>query len=130
MESPKYRCHETCPGVWYFDQNSFISDEGKIFKRNGEYKYYTPEAFDEVFFPKDTFSVSLRISHDKRKGESRNMRDAKTVGFAIGTDDVEQKKGGISKRLAIFDYEMHNDYYILYQRGRRDFFYLFAYTHD
>ena len=90
--------------------NSFISDEGRIFKRNGDYKYYTPEAFDEVFFPKDTFSVSLRISDDKRKGESRNMRDAKTVGFAIGTDDVEQKKGGISKRLAIFDHDMQQYY--------------------
>ena len=30
--------------------NDSIFDEGKIFKRNGDYKYYTPEAFDEVFF--------------------------------------------------------------------------------
>ena len=30
------------------------------------------------------------------------MRDAKTVGFSIGTDDVEQSKGGISKKLSYF----------------------------
>ena len=38
------------------------------------------------------------------------MRDAKTVGFSIGTDDVEQSKGGISKKLAIFDINMQQYY--------------------
>jgi hypothetical protein len=90
--------------------NDFIFDEGKIFKRNGDYKYYTPEAFDEVFFPKDTIAVSLRISDDKNKSDSQNMRDAKTVGFSIGTDDVEQSKGGVSKKLAIFDINMQQYY--------------------
>lgn len=94
--------------------NDFIIDEGKIFKRNGEYRFYTPEAFDEVFFPKDTFFVSLKISDDKNINESKNMRDAKTVGFSIGTDDVEQSKGGVSKKLAIFDVDMQQyyDYFI------------------
>ena len=94
--------------------NDFIFDEGKIFKRNGDYRYYTPQAFDEVFFPKDTFSVSLKISDDKNQDESQNMRDAKTVGFSIGKDDVEQSKGGVSKKLAIFDVDMQQyyDYFI------------------
>ena len=107
-------------GTYYSDGkkawivNDSIFDEGKIFKRNGDYKYYTPEAFDEVFFPKDTFAVSLKISDDKNMGDSQNMRDAKTVGFSIGTDDVEQSNGGVSKRLAIFDIEMQKYYnYIL-----------------
>jgi len=90
--------------------NDSIFDEGKIFKRNGKYKYYTPEAFDEVFFPKDTIDVSLRISEDKNKDDSQNMRDAKTVGFSIGTDGVEQSKGGVSKKLAIFDIQMQQYY--------------------
>ena len=90
--------------------NDSIFYEGKIFKRNGDYRYYTPEAFDEVFFPKDTITVSLKISEDKNKDESQNMRDAKTVGFSIGTDGVEQKKGGVSKKLAIFDVEMQQYY--------------------
>ena len=42
--------------------NDTIIDNGKIFKRNGKYRYYTPEAFDEVFFPKDTIDVSLEIN--------------------------------------------------------------------
>jgi len=90
--------------------NDSIYDIGKIFKRNGKYKYYTPEAFDEVFFPKDTIDVSLNLSKEKNEKESQNMRDAKTVGFSIGTDDVEQSKGGISKKLAVFDIRMQKYY--------------------
>jgi len=90
--------------------NDSIFDEGKIFKRNGKYKYYTPEAFDEVFFPKDTIDVSLKISKDNNKNESQNMRDAKTVGFSVGSDDTEQKKGGMSQKLAIFNINMQQYY--------------------
>mgnify|MGYP004297803199 CR=1 FL=1 len=90
--------------------NDTIIDNGKIFKRNGDYKFYTPEAFDEVFFPSDTIDVSLKISEDKNKDDSQNMRDAKTVGFSIGTDGVEQSKGGVSKKLAIFDIQMQQYY--------------------
>ncbi|CAI8205172.1 MAG: Uncharacterised protein [Cryomorphaceae bacterium] len=90
--------------------NDSIYDKGKIFKRNGKYKYYTPEAFDEVFFPKDTIDVSLSMSKEKNEKESQNMRDAKTVGFSIGTDDVEQSKAGISKKLAVFDINMQQYY--------------------
>ena len=94
--------------AWLVNQTVF--DEGKIFKRNGEYKYYTPEAFDEVFFPKDTIDVSLKMSDGKNKDDSQNMRDAKTIGFSIGTDGVEQSKGGVSKKLAIFDIDMQQYY--------------------
>jgi hypothetical protein len=88
-----------------------IFDSGKIFKRNGDYKFYTPEAFDEVFFPSDTINVDLVISKsDESVEESQNLRDAKTVGFTIGTADVEQKKGGMSKRLAVFDVDMQKYY--------------------
>ena len=38
------------------------------------------------------------------------MRDAKTVGFSIGSDETEQKKGGLSKKLAIFDISMQQYY--------------------
>jgi len=104
----KGRHHSNGKKAWIV--NDTIFDEGKIFKRNGKYKYYTPEAFDEVFFPKDTIDVSLRISEDKNKDDSQNMRDAKTVGFSIGTDGVEQSKGGVSKKLAIFDIQMQQYY--------------------
>ena len=49
-------------------------------------------------------------SREKNDGDSQNMRDAKTVGFSIGTDDVEQSKGGVSKKLAIFDIDMQQYY--------------------
>ena len=94
--------------AWIINEN--IIDSGKIFKRDGSYKFYTPEAFDEVFFPTDTINVSLKISEEKNKADSQNMRDAKTVGFSIGTDEVEQSKKGVSKKLAIFDIEMQKYY--------------------
>ena len=94
--------------AWVVNDNVFY--EGKIFKRNKKYKFYTPEAFDEVFFPKDTIDVSLKIADGKNMSDSQNMRDAKTIGFSIGTDEVEQFKLGLSKKLAIFDIEMQQYY--------------------
>jgi hypothetical protein len=104
-------------GVHYSDSISAyisyhtVTHAGKIFKRNGNYRFYTPKAFDEVFFPKDTFAVSLNISKEKSVSkESQNMRDAKTIGFSIGNDNVEQNKGGVKKKLAIFDIDMQQYY--------------------
>ena len=94
--------------AWVINDSVYYS--GKIYKRNGKYKYYTPEAFDEVFFPKDTISVSLKINNSNDGNESQNMRDAKTVGFSVGSEDTEQSKGGISKKLAVFDISMQKYY--------------------
>jgi hypothetical protein len=98
-------------------ENAYVVDdslyvEGKIFKRNGSHRYYTTEAFDEVFFPYDSINVSLDINknNNKNKEESQNVRDAKTIGFSIGTDNVEQSKGGAKKKLAIFDIDMQKYY--------------------
>ena len=93
---------------WLLNDSS--SHTGRIFKRNGKYRFYTPQAFDEVFFPKDTTPVSLTISKRKNNNESQNMRDAKTVGFSIGSDNTEQEKGGLSKKLAVFDIDMQKYY--------------------
>ena len=117
--------------AWVVDDS--IYDEGKIFTKKvlrllrkntdtsssvfaqinavkDKYRYYTPEAFDEVFFPTDTIGVSLKISDKKNENESQNMRDAKTVGFSVGDDGTEQKKGGMSVKLAVFDISMQKYY--------------------
>ena len=113
------RHHTDSNKAWIVSDSIYSS--GKIFKRNGKYKYYTPEAFDEVFFPKDTIDVSLRISKAKNENDSQNMRDAKTVGFSVGSDDTEQKKGGMSKRLAVFDINMQEYYdYIISDTTYKD----------
>ena len=96
-------------------ESAFVVDdslyvEGKIFKRNGSHKFYTTKAFDEVFFPYDSMNVSLEINKNKNKEESQNVRDAKTIGFSIGTDNVGQSKGGAKKKLAIFDIDMQKYY--------------------
>ena len=98
--------------------NDTLSQFGKIYKRNGEYRYYTAEAFDIVFFPKDTFSVSLKINKTESKGrnQDKNVRDAKTIGFTVGSSDTDQKKGSLSSKLAIFDTTMQKYYdYIIGQ---------------
>ncbi len=38
------------------------------------------------------------------------MRDAKTVGFSVGSDDTEQNKGKVSRKLAVFDISMQQYY--------------------
>jgi len=93
-----------------FTVDDSVYFDGKIYKRNGKYKLYTPEAFDDVFFPYDTIDVSLQISKKKNPDDTQNMRDAKTIGFSIGTDNVEQSKGGVKKKLAIFNIDMQKYY--------------------
>ena len=90
--------------------NDSIIKKGKIFKRNGKSKFYTPKAFDEVFFPNDTINVSLKISKEKNMNESQNLRDAKTIGFSIGSSDTEQNRGGVRSKLSIFNQEMQKYY--------------------
>ena len=94
--------------AWVVDDS--LNYSGRIYKRNGDYRYYTTEAFDEVFFPYDSVDVSLKINKKKSENESQNMRDAKTIGFSIGTDNVKQSKGGANKRFAIFDIDMQKYY--------------------
>ena len=59
---------------------------------------------------KERIGVSLKMSDGKNENESQNMRDAKTVGFTVGSDDTEQKKGGMSVKLAVFDISMQQYY--------------------
>jgi len=54
--------------------------------------------------------VSLKINRKKSKDDSQNMRDAKTIGFSVGSSDTEQKKGGLSKKLEVFDISMQKYY--------------------
>ena len=89
--------------------NNKIKHDGRIFKRNGKYHYYTAEAFDKIFFPKDTINVSLKI-RKKSSQEDQNVRDAKTIGFSVGSNETQQSKGGLNKKLAIFDINMQQYY--------------------
>ena len=100
----------TSNGSRAFISNDSIFYQGKLFKRNGEYRFYTPKAFDEVFFPQDTIDVSLKISKNKDSNNSQNMRDAKTVSFSIGSDDTERKNAGVNKKLAVFSIDMQKYY--------------------
>ena len=38
------------------------------------------------------------------------MRDAKTIGFSVGSSETEQKNGGLSKKLEVFDISMQKYY--------------------
>ena len=88
-------------------------DEGRIFNRKGEYRHYTPEFFDKIFFPKDTITVSkyVRIREEKIENENeQNEKDAKTIVFNIGSGNVEAGNNKNKKKLAVFDSEMQQYY--------------------
>ena len=88
-------------------------DHGKIFNRKGKYRHYTPEFFDEIFFPKDTITVTrnARIGEKKIEDENeQNEEDAKTIVFSIGSGDVEAGNSKNKKKLAVFDIDMQQYY--------------------
>ena len=88
-------------------------DEGTIFNRKGEYRHYTPEFFDKIFFPKDTITVSkhARIREKKVEDENeQNEKDAKTIVFNIGSANVKAGNSKNKKKLAVFDIDMQQYY--------------------
>ena len=66
--------------------------EGKVFKRSGKYRYYTPKAFDEVFFPKDTIPVSLKINRKKIKVTVKICEMQKQLVFLLDLQKQSKKK--------------------------------------
>ncbi len=99
-------------------------NDGKIYNRKGKYRYYTPEFFDYIFFPKDTLTVSkYSSSNDDDEPETtneKNEKDAKVVIFNPGSVEVE-KSGSKKEKLAVFDIEMQKYYdYILSKKIYKD----------
>lgn len=99
-------------------------NDGKIYNRRGKYRYYTPEFFDYIFFPKDTLEVSKYSSKDDSKAvdsqNERNERDAKVIIFNPGSVEVE-KSGSKKEKLAVFDESMQKYYdYIISKKIYKD----------
>lgn len=88
-------------------------DDGKIYNRRGKYRYYTPEFFDYVFFPKDTLTVSKFKSNDDgsdtNDSNKKNENDAKVIVFNPGSVEVE-RSGSKKEKLAVFDISMQKYY--------------------
>jgi len=89
---------------------------GNLYKKNGEFKYYTAELLDYTFFPKDTGTCNniVNSSGDGRKKDENNdnYERLKTLIFNPGSE-VEGVPL-IGKKMAIFDDEMsqYYDYFI------------------
>ena len=99
-------------------------NDGRIYNRRGKYRYYTPEFFDYIFFPKDTLKVSKYSSkEDSNDGDSqneRNERDAKVIIFNPGSVEVG-KSGSKKEKLAVFDESMQKYYdYIISEKTYKD----------
>lgn len=95
-----------------------LFDDGKVFNKRGEYRYYTPEFFDYIFFPKDTIKVSKYSSKNSDDNSDdkneKNEKDARVIVFNPGSIEVEKNTGNTKKKLAIFDIGMQKYYdYIL-----------------
>ena len=106
--------------------------DGKIFNRKGEYRHYTPEFFDEIFFPKDTIAVTKYARSGEKKMEDENKQneeDAKTIVFSIGSGDVEAGNSKSKKKLAVFDIDMQQYYdYLISQEIFQDSIECYSFT--
>lgn len=87
---------------------------GKMFNRKGEYRYYTAELFDYIFFPPDTAPISNIISR-KDSGQvtatgknEKNTDKLKTLLFNPGAEVPGVPLVG--SKLAIFDSSMMKFY--------------------
>ena len=99
-------------------------NDGRIYNRRGKYRYYTPEFFDYIFFPKDTLEVSKYRSKEKSNDadsqNEKNERDAKVIIFNPGSAEVE-KSGSKKAKLAVFDESMQKYYdYIISEKTYKD----------
>ena len=47
-------------------------NDGKMYNRKGKYRYYTPEFFDKIFFPKDTINVTKNARSGKKEIKDEN----------------------------------------------------------
>ena len=107
-------------------------DDGRIFNRKGEYRHYTPEFFDKIFFPKDTISVTkFARSREKEIDDEneQNEEDAKTIVFSIGSGDVEAGNSKNKKKLAVFDIDMQQYYdYLISQETFQDSIKCYSFT--
>ena len=98
--------------------------DGKIYNRRGKYRYYTPEFFDYIFFPKDTLNVSKFKSNDydidSNDSNKKNENDAKVIIFNPGSVEVN-RSGSKKEKLAVFDISMQKYYdYIISKKTYKD----------
>ena len=61
----------------------------------------------------DTLDVSLNIRQISNNNEEKNVRDAKTIGFSIGSSDTEQKKGGLMTPISYAYDVCHTDNHLV-----------------
>ena len=106
--------------------------DGKMYNRKGKYRYYTPEFFDEIFFPKDTISVTKNARSGKKEiidENEQNEEDAKTIVFSIGSGNVEAGNSKKKKKLAVFDIDMQQYYdYLISQEVFQDSIECYSFT--
>ena len=107
-------------------------DDGRIFNRKGEYRHYTPEFFDEIFFPKDTITVTRYARNREKEAEEENEQneeDAKKIVFSIGSGDVEAGNSKNKKKLAVFDIDMQQYYdYLISKETFQDSIECYSFT--
>ena len=98
--------------------------KGKVKKKNGDYKYLTAEAWDEVFFPKEKEKVNLVADRDFEKDKDlssyeRHKMDVKQMMFNPGlkVDGIPL----IGNKMGIFEEDMHEYYvYSVYSSHYKD----------
>jgi hypothetical protein len=100
-------------GDWMWVELLEEEEKGKIRKRNGDYKYITAEAWDEVFFPQKKRKVNMNMHKDFDKYKSlskseKHRMEVKQLMFNPGNevDGIPI----IGKKMGIFEEDMHQYY--------------------
>ena len=103
-------------------------DEGKYFKRNGKYRYYTSKMYDQVFFTHGAVCESEATMREpsKPKGIRKHISELKKLIFQPGEKVDVPIIGGKTaifseKMMPYYDYSIRQDQY----RGQLDC-YVFA----
>jgi hypothetical protein len=100
-------------GDWMWVELLEEEVEGKIQKKNGEYKYLTAETWNDVFFPESKQRVSMNITRDfeKERGQSnveKHQQEVKQMMFNPGNEVAGIPF--IGKKMGIFEEDMHEYY--------------------
>lgn len=87
----------------------FEKTNGRIKKRNGEWKYLTAEMYDDVFFPNDKETVSNKIKTKEQElvsGSKLEKHKAQLKKMLFNPGQEIDNVPFIGDKLAIFDSEM------------------------
>ena len=119
-------------GRYYWVDVTNEETNGRVKKKNGEYRYYTAELFDHAFFPADTLVASNEVDGLHRPESFNSNIDRHKYDIKLFMFNPGSSIGGVpivGKKMAIFDDDMAPYYdYKIWQFDYQDSIPCYAFT--